>query len=75
MVEKFNFETMNGCEERKSFYKENWDKQITESEFIKAVSSWPKRGGKANDRRKPSSAKSQYRRLRQKFGFFPTETE
>jgi len=68
---KFNFDEMKGSEHRKKFYKENWNKPITEEEFVKEVISWPKKKLHNSVTRSPSKSRSTFRQLRKNYGFFP----
>jgi hypothetical protein len=72
MYEQFNWDTMKGCEERCEFYRNNWDKRVTEDEFVATVVSWPKPKieGKKYRCRTPSKARRDYNCLKTKFGFF-----
>lgn len=60
--------------ERHAFLLANFDKNVTEEEYVAAVSSWPrtkKRVGVApGKQRQPSQAKRDYRVLKERFGFF-----
>lgn len=61
---------MKGCRERKIFYIENYNKPISETQFIKAVKSWKKKRRKNSKTRGFSSARYQYRTLKRVYGFF-----
>lgn len=65
----FNFKTMVGSKERKIFYMENYNKPLTEAEFIVIVQSWKRTRGKTSTR-SASAARYQYRRLKEVYGFF-----
>lgn len=50
----------------------NHNKPITEEEFLSEIKSWPNtKVGKARKKRTPSNIKIQYRRLVNRYGFFP----
>lgn len=66
----FNFKTMRGSRERKLFYIDNYNKPITEEEFVAAVRSWKKKRHGNSRTRSVSIAKYQYRRLKRVYGFF-----
>lgn len=47
-------------------------KPVTEEEFLKEVRSWPNlKTGKARKKRTPSQIKRNYKRLVNRYGFFP----
>lgn len=73
-MKKFDFEHPDFIKgsgiHRQKFYRENYNKPITEDQFVKEVASWPKRSRHNSHTRKPSIARLQYRRLVKNFGFF-----
>ena len=56
--------------ERQEFMKTSYGQPIGEDEFVRIAQSWPKRGGKSNKHRTPSSLRKQYRRLQKNFEFY-----
>lgn len=70
--EKFNFDTMWGCEERKAFLRAKHNAQVTQDEYVEVVKSFPRKAGghRANRSRTPSSSRRNYNHLVEKFGFF-----
>lgn len=56
--------------DRQRFLKSNYDKPVTEDEFVLAVIGWPKKDLHNSKSRSPSAARNQYRRLVRKYGFF-----
>lgn len=70
MLRTFNFKSMRGCKERKIYYVENYNKQISEDEFVEAVRSWKKKKYRNSNTRSISSARRQYKMLKKVYGFF-----
>lgn len=64
---------MRGSKERKLFYLDNYNKKITEEEFVAAVKSWKKKRHNHSATRSESVARYQYRRLKRVYGFFTGE--
>ena len=69
-MKTFNFKTMRGSKERKLFYIDNYNKPITEEEFVEAVRSWKRKKRGNSKTRSASIARYQYRRLKRVYGFF-----
>lgn len=69
-MKTFNFKTMRGSKERKLFYIDNYNKPITEEEFVEAVRSWKRKKRGNSKTRSVSIARYQYRRLKRVYGFF-----
>lgn len=64
------FPKINGSD-RQKFYIENHNKPVTEDEFVAFVTSMPKRELHNSKTRSPSKARQDYRRLVERYGFFP----
>lgn len=71
-MKEFDFDKVEG-KERREFYKNFWDKPITEEQFIVIIKSFPKKK-KNNATRSPSRSRQNYRKLVKKFGFFQKDT-
>lgn len=56
--------------QRQRFLLSNYDKPITENQFVAEVASWPKRELRNSKSRSPSASRRKYRYLVEKYGFF-----
>lgn len=55
------------------FFKKNYKNHVTEETYVNFIASIPRDGVKyASKKYSPSSARSEYRSLKEKFGFFPS---
>lgn len=57
--------------ERQRFYRSNYDKPVTEEQFVAEVASWPRKEWHNSKTRSPSQSRHRYRYLVRKYGFFP----
>lgn len=72
-MKKFDFEHddfKKQCLEKQILIKSNYDKPVTEEQFVEAINTMPKHEHWSWGH-SPSSARYQYRRLVKNFGFFP----
>lgn len=72
-MKKFNFEEalkMGSSSQKVNWLKDNWNKSVSEEEFINAIKSFKlfSKGKKKNYC--PSKLKRQYQHLKKTFGFF-----
>ena len=69
-MEIFYWSTATGSPERIAWLKANYDKPITEQEYIDAVRSFPHNHRRASKCRTPSRNRKDYFYLKHTFGFF-----
>lgn len=69
----FIWATALGCKERVDWLKANYNKPVTEDEYIEHIKSLPHDHPKAANCRNPSNNRRKYRNLKAKFGFFTDE--
>lgn len=63
----------NGLE-RQRFYLSNYDKPVTEEQFVAEVKRWPRRELHNSQSRSAAASRHRYRYLVRKYGFFsPTQ--
>lgn len=69
----FVWATAKGSQERIEWLKENYNKPITEDEYIEFEKSLPHNHPHAADCRTPSKARKRYNHLKDIYGFFVPE--
>lgn len=72
----FTHEDFKKCSlNRQRFYLSNYDKPITEEQFVAEVASWPRKELHNSQSRCASAARHDYRRLVRNYGFFTPVTQ
>lgn len=73
--EEFDWEFAKGqrSPEVYELLQQNYNKKLTEEQFLELFMALPRNKEHASATRAPSSGKNQYRRLRDRFGFFTGE--
>lgn len=69
-MKTFVWATAQGSPERVAWLKENYNKPVTEDEYVEHIKSLPHDHPKAAHCRAPSYNRRQYQRLKDTFGFF-----
>lgn len=69
----FIWATAQGSPERVAWLKENYNKPVTEDEYVEHIKSLPHDHLYAAACRTPKRNRKQYQRLKDKFGFFTPE--
>lgn len=69
----FIWETALGSPERVAWLKENYNKPITEDEYVDHIKTLPHDHPKAARCRQPAKNRKNYQHLKAKFGFFTPE--
>lgn len=66
----FIWATAHGSKERIAWLKENYNKPVTEDEYVEHIKTLPHDHPKAANCRNPGNNRRDYRNLKTKFGFF-----
>lgn len=72
-IKPFIWADAKGSAERIAWLKENYNKPVTEDEYVAAIKSLPHDHPKASRCRTPSGNRSNYQYLKERFGFFTPE--
>lgn len=72
-MKTFVWATAQGSPERIVWLKENYNKPVTEDEYVEHIKSLPHDHPYAANCRTPSGNRRQYRRMKADFGFFTPE--